>query len=37
VLVSRRTREIDSRIPKNLEGYPVDIRVVGEVRKLDGS
>jgi len=37
VLVSRRTREIDSRIPKHLEGYPVDIRVVGEVRKLDGS
>ena len=36
VLVARRTREIDSRVPKRLEGYPVDIRVVGEVRKLDG-
>ena len=36
VLVARRTREIDSRIPKSLDGYPVDIRVVGEVRKLDG-
>jgi|SRR5438477_4652944 len=35
VLVARRTPEIDARVPKSLEGYPVDIRVVGEVRKLD--
>lgn len=35
VLVSRRTPEIDARVPKRLEGYPVEIRVVGEVRKLD--
>jgi len=34
VLVARRTREVDSRVPKRLDGYPVDIRVVGEVRKL---
>ena len=32
VLVERRTPEIDSRVPKRLEGYPVDVRVVGEVR-----
>ena len=36
VLVTRRTPEIDARVPKRLEGYPVDIRVVGEVRKLHG-
>jgi len=36
VLVSRRTPEIDSRVPKRLEGYPVQIRVVGDVRKLGG-
>ncbi len=36
VLVSHRTPEIDARVPKRLEGYPVEIRVVGEVRKLDG-
>lgn len=34
VLVSRPTPEITSRVPKRLEGYPVQIRVVGEVRKL---
>jgi hypothetical protein len=34
VLVSRRTPEVDSRVPKRLEGYPVEVRVVGEVRKL---
>jgi hypothetical protein len=36
VLVSRRTPEVDSRVPKGLEGYPVEVRVVGEVRKLEG-
>jgi len=35
VLVARRTPEIDARVPKEIEGYPVEIRVVGEVRKLD--
>jgi hypothetical protein len=35
VLVARRTPEIDARIPKEIEGYPVEIRAVGEVRKLD--
>jgi len=35
VLVARRTPEIDSRVPKRLEGYPVDVRVVGEVRAVD--
>jgi len=34
VLVSSRTPEVDSRVPKRLEGYPVLVRVVGEVRKL---
>ncbi|HYQ89817.1 MAG TPA: hypothetical protein VEU09_09365 [Candidatus Binatia bacterium] len=36
VLVSSRTPEVSSRVPKQLEGYPVAVRVVGEVRKLDG-
>jgi hypothetical protein len=36
VLVSSRTPEVDARVPKRLEGYPVEVRVVGEVRKLDG-
>jgi hypothetical protein len=35
VLVTRRTPEIDSRVPRRLEGYPVLVRVVGDVRKLD--
>ena len=35
VLVERRTPEIDVRVPKEIEGYPVEIRAVGEVRKLD--
>ena len=35
VLVARRTPEIDAQIPKEIEGYPVEIRAVGEVRKLD--
>lgn len=34
VLVSRRTPEIDSRVPQLLEGYPVQVRVVGDVKKL---
>jgi len=35
VLVAHRTPEIDARIPKEIEGYLVEIRVVGEVHKLD--
>lgn len=35
VLVARRTPEIDARVPRLLEGYPVEVRVVGHVRKLD--
>jgi len=31
VLVSSRTPEVSSRVPKRLEGYPVEIRVVGQV------
>ncbi len=34
VLVSHRNAEIDARVPRELEGYPVEVRVVGEVRKL---
>jgi hypothetical protein len=32
VLVSRRTTEVNRRVPKRLEGYPVEVRVVGDVR-----
>ncbi len=36
VLVSRRTSEVNRMVPKHLEGYPVEVRVVGDVRPLDG-
>jgi hypothetical protein len=32
VLVSRRTPEVNRRVPKRLEGYPVEVRVVGDVK-----
>src|SRR3954467_11696336 len=32
VLVSSRTREVDAHVPRRLEGYPVQIKVVGDVR-----
>ena len=32
VLVSRRTSEVSRRVPKRLEGYPVEVRVVGDVK-----
>lgn len=32
VLVSRRTAEVDARVPHRLEGYPVQVKVVGDVR-----
>jgi hypothetical protein len=32
VMVSRRTSEVNSRVPHRLEGYPVEIKVVGDVR-----
>ncbi len=35
VMVSRRTAEVDRLVPKRLEGYPVEIRVVGDVRAMD--
>src|SRR5436853_1705104 len=35
VLVSRRTSEVDARVPHRLEGYPVQIKVVGDVRAKD--
>ena len=34
VLVARRTPDLDARVPRQLEGYRVEIRVVGDVRKL---
>jgi hypothetical protein len=36
VLVARRTPELEARVPREIEGYSVEIRVVGEVRKLGG-
>jgi hypothetical protein len=35
VLVKRRTPELERAIPSSLEGYPVRIQAVGEVRALD--
>jgi hypothetical protein len=32
VMVVARTPEIDKRIPKELEGYPVRVEVTGEIR-----
>jgi hypothetical protein len=32
VLVSRRTAEVNSQVPHRLEGYPVQVKVVGDVR-----
>ena len=34
VLVVRATPEIEQRIPRTLDGYPVAIRATGEVRPL---
>jgi len=35
VMVSRRTSEVDRLVPKHLEGYPVEVRVVGDVRAMN--
>ena len=37
VMVVRRTRELEGRIPAQLEGYPVEIFESGEVRPLSKS
>lgn len=34
VFVIEMTPELEQKIPKNLEGYPVDIEVTGEFRAL---
>ena len=34
VMVERTTRELEQRIPKNLEGYPVAIHETGVIRPL---
>jgi hypothetical protein len=34
VMVSARTKEVLRQIPRTLEGYPVRIRVTGELRAL---
>lgn len=35
VLVTRRTPELEARLPKLIEGFPVVIREVGEVRRME--
>jgi len=35
VLVSHKTPEVDKRVPHRLEGYPVQVKVVGEVREKE--
>ncbi|HET7226513.1 MAG TPA: hypothetical protein VFK69_12455 [Candidatus Eisenbacteria bacterium] len=37
IYVARRTRELDARLPRALEGWPVEVREVGEVRALGDS
>ncbi len=34
VMVVRRTRELEARLPKTLDGYPVEIEETGEIRPL---
>jgi hypothetical protein len=36
VLVVERTAEIERRVPKSLEGWPVVIVVTGEIRAMPG-
>jgi hypothetical protein len=36
VLVTRSTSETKKRIPKEIEGYPVEVMVTGEIRGLPG-
>ena len=35
VLVTQKTAEIEKRVPKSLEGYPVVIEFTGEFKALD--
>lgn len=35
ILVERATRELAERLPKSLEGWPVEIEVSGPIRALD--
>lgn len=36
VMVQARTTEIDTRLPKSLEGYRVEVEVTGVIRPLEG-
>lgn len=36
VLVARMTPELDGRLPRRLDGYPVVARIVGDVRPVQG-
>ena len=35
LLVARRTPELDRALPRELEGYPVELEETGEIRALD--
>jgi hypothetical protein len=35
VMVVKRTPELDRKLPRALEGYPVEIEVTGEIRPLE--
>lgn len=37
IYVTRRTPELDRALPHTLDGWPVDVREVGEVRALGDS
>jgi hypothetical protein len=37
IMVAKRTPEHDERLPKTLEGYPVEIEETGEIRPLQGN
>jgi hypothetical protein len=36
IMVAKRTPEHDQKLPKVLEGYPVEIEETGEIRPLQG-
>ncbi len=37
VMIEKRTAELERRIPRQLEGWPVAIQVTGEIRALPDS
>ena len=36
IIVVRKTPDLEKSLPRDLEGWPVEIEVTGEIRPLDG-